>query len=333
MRGIFEKPKASGVWWIDYADAVGRRHREKVGRKPVALHAYRQRKLEIREGKFTPPERKPTVTFADLARARMEQGEARFSKATRKTYRSRLKRILAALGSLPANAVTPERIDTYLSGIRRAGQSASSVNQHRRIICTIFALAVRDERIAANPTLRVKRFKEDAKRVRFLSPEEESRLRGVIREEAPEHEAELDLALHTGLRRGEQFTLARENVDLERGILTVNGKSGQRRVRLNAVARAAVQGLLERPGDYIGGASGPGQPDWRRWFERAVKKAVILNFHWHDLRHTFASRLVMAGVGLKDVQELMGHHSVTMTERYMHLSPEHLQESVDRLIA
>ncbi len=70
----------------------------------------------------------------------------------------------------------------------------------------------------------------------------------------------------------------------------------------------------------------------RRVFEPALKRAGIAGFRWHDLRHTFASRLVMAGVNLRTVQELMGHNTVTMTLRYSHLSPKHQLDAVQRLI-
>ena len=77
-----------------------------------------------------------------------------------------------------------------------------------------------------------------------------------------------------------------------------------------------------------GGAPGP-----RQWFEPAVRKAKIADFHWHDLRHTFASRLTMAGVDLRTVQELMGHKTIAMTVRYAHLAPKHTLAAVERLDA
>ncbi len=68
----------------------------------------------------------------------------------------------------------------------------------------------------------------------------------------------------------------------------------------------------------------------RGWFDHALKAAKIVNFHWHDLRHTFASRLVMAGVDIRTVQELMGHKTITVTMRYSHLAPKHQLAAVQR---
>ena len=71
----------------------------------------------------------------------------------------------------------------------------------------------------------------------------------------------------------------------------------------------------------------------RHWFEDAIAKAGISNFTWHDIRHTFASRLVMAGVDLRTVAELMGHKKIQMTMRYAHLAPSHKLDAVGKLSA
>jgi len=69
-----------------------------------------------------------------------------------------------------------------------------------------------------------------------------------------------------------------------------------------------------------------------RWFADAVKDAKLVDFTWHDLRHTFASRLVMAGVDIRTVQELLGHKSITMTMRYSHWSPEHRVAALEKTV-
>ena len=69
----------------------------------------------------------------------------------------------------------------------------------------------------------------------------------------------------------------------------------------------------------------------RAWFELALEEAKIKNFRWHDLRHTFISRLVMKDVNLRTVQELAGHKTISMTTRYAHLAPEHNQAAIEKL--
>jgi len=81
-------------------------------------------------------------------------------------------------------------------------------------------------------------------------------------------------------------------------------------------------------GFVCGGVPGP-----RQWFDPVLKDAKISGFTWHCLRHTFASRLVMAGVDLRTVQELMGHKTISMTVRYAHLAPKHTLTAVERLDA
>ena len=135
---------------------------------------------------------------------------------------------------------------------------------------------------------------------------------------------EFDVALNTGLRLSEMYWRAWEDVDLERRILTVpRSKHGERRhIPLNKDARGALERL--RAGDDATGwgfpnAQGERLTGPRYWFEPAIREAKIQNFHWHDLRHTFASRLRMAGVDLGTIQELMGHKTIAMTCRYAHL--------------
>jgi len=74
------------------------------------------------------------------------------------------------------------------------------------------------------------------------------------------------------------------------------------------------------------------QHNYRRWFNEALMEAKIKDCSWHCNRHTFASRLVMAGVDLRTVAELMGHSSIQMTMRYAHLTPQHNRAAVDRLV-
>jgi integrase len=161
-------------------------------------------------------------------------------------------------------------------------------------------------------------------------------LRAAFEAGCPEHMPELDLALNSGLRLGEMYGLTWENVNAPQRILTIpRSKNGEtRHVPLNSAALAALTELRNRgdgTGPVIRNPQGEPLIGPRYWFEPAVGRAKIRAFSWHCLRHTFASRLVMAGVDLRTVQELLGHKNITMTVRYSHLSPTHTLAAVERL--
>ena len=127
-----------------------------------------------------------------------------------------------------------------------------------------------------------------------------------------------------------------EDVNLERHILTVpRSEHGERRhVPLNSVALAALERLRAESGGtgwIFRNERGERLTGPRYWWDDAIAKAKVQDFHWHDLRHTFASRLIMDGMDLRTVQELMGHKTIAMTCRYAHLVPTYQLAAVERL--
>ena len=173
--------------------------------------------------------------------------------------------------------------------------------------------------------------------MRYLTPEEETKLRAVLETEWAGHIPEFDLALHTGLRLSEMYGLDWRDVDLARRLLIVRrGKNGEARyARLNSVALKALDELRKRgdgTGRVIRNLEGEPLAGPRYWFERAIRKAGVTDFHWHDLRHTFASRLAMVGVGLRAIQDALGHKSIAMTVRYSHLAPDFMLDVVEKLV-
>lgn len=207
-------------------------------------------------------------------------------------------------------------------------------------------------------------------RVRYLHPEEEKRLRLALdeREERKRQErnsanawriergyptypdptelAFMDhikpmvlLSMNTGMRQGEVFKLTWSNVNFETKHLTVTGqtaKSGKvRHIPLNSEAFAVLEKWREQYANDIKFvfANRQGVPfdNIKKGWAKILKAAEIEDFRWHDLRHHFASRLVMAGVNLNTVRELLGHSSYAMTLRYAHLSAGHKAEAVELL--
>ena len=176
----------------------------------------------------------------------------------------------------------------------------------------------------------VQKDKEPPGRLRYLADHEEAdRLiqtcRGSFR-------SLVITALHTGMRRGEILSLSWDQVNMVQGVIrlthTKNGEA--REIPINETVRSVLAGLRTRidvPWVFHDDA-GNKFKDTRKHFESACKRIGLTDFHFHDLRHTFASWLVMAGVPLATVSELLGHKSITMTMRYAHLSPAHKAHAV-----
>jgi integrase len=147
------------------------------------------------------------------------------------------------------------------------------------------------------------------------------------------------LSLHTGLRRGELFSLTWGAIDHQVGTLTVRAdtsKSSRKRViPMNAKASVYVRHLFRhRSSDGLIFANSRGKrfSDVKRSWGRILDEAEIRGFRWHDLRHSFASKLAMAGVDLVVVRDLLGHADFRMTLRYAHLAPSHMAAAVERLV-
>ncbi|HXW68163.1 MAG TPA: site-specific integrase, partial [Dissulfurispiraceae bacterium] len=163
--------------------------------------------------------------------------------------------------------------------------------------------------------------------LRYLSLEES---RALVEACDPHLKPIVVTALNTGMRRGEIFRLKWEQVDLKHGFILLKSdetKNGERReIPINATLRTTLQGLTRRldvPYVFFDPATGKPYGEVKRSFKSALRRAKIQDFHFHDLRHTFASHLVMAGVDLTTVKELLGHKNITTTLRYAHLAPEH----------
>jgi integrase len=249
--------------------------------------------------------------------------------------------------------------------------SRSTIHRNVSALRASLARAVEWGAVSAMPLGKIKRKSEDENAVvRYLSEDEDARLRAALvardstrraaresanvwrrergYEEWSPYGAYTDhltplvlLAVSTGLRRGELLQLRWRDADLQRRMLTVRGdgaKTGQtRHVPLNSeiaqVLKAWRPAVCEPEWCLFGGtdSSTPLVVIKKAW-AGILKAAKISKFRFHDLRHTFASKLVMAGVNLNTVRELLGHKSIAMTLRYAHLAPEHKAAAVETLV-
>ncbi|WP_399353874.1 site-specific integrase [Thiohalorhabdus denitrificans] len=247
-----------------------------------------------------------------------------------------LRHLYPAFSGRDLHGLTSAEIRRYARQRQRAGAAASTVNKEIGLL----SKAINHARLEwgwelPNPTSGC-RLPEPEGRLRWLTKAEAARLiEAAGRTRAPHLADLIRLGLYTGMRRGELFRLEWRRVDLQQGLVFLDpGHQKNRRrgsVPLNATARAALVSRRQWVAEHCPDspwvfAKKDGEPlgDVKNGFASACKAAGIVDFRIHDLRHTFASWLVMSGVPLYEVRDLLRHRSITQTERYAHLAPDRL---------
>lgn len=329
-RGVFEKEPGSGIWWVRYFDASGRKHREKVGRKSDAINLYQQRKSEIRAGAKLPANlRRKGETLATVISRALDWYASHRPKSVRMAT-IHLNAFKDEFGNRVAAEMTPDDVDKWISSHK--DWTPATMNRYKATLGKALQLAVVSGHLQRNVARLVTARREDNTRVRWLKDDEEKRLRQFM---SPALTDIVTFALMTGCRKGEQFALTWDRVDFKRRVVQfVKTKTGKdREVPMSETCYKILTGLHQKKSNgnnhvFQAGKRDAPLKDPKKAFELAVQKAGIENFHYHDLRHTFASRLVMKGVDLYTVSKLLGHSSVAQTSRYAHLSPDHLAGAV-----
>ena len=326
VTGVWEKAPGSGVWWIRYR-VDGKLKREKVGRKSDAIALYQLRKSQTRAGKKLPANlRDAGIRFRELADAILTYS-ASHHRDTR-NIKSRIGKIVPDFGRRVAEGIKPEEIDAWLSAHTTTPATA---NRYRALFSLIFREALRNGKVNSNPARLVRQRHEDNARIRWLSEDEEKRLRAVVAERMPERLPELEIALGTGMRLSEQYGLSWGSIDFRRREIrlpTTKNYSG-RSIPMNSdVLNAFKQLSVTATKDSVRVFS---IDNPRPWFQAAMQLAKIKKFRWHDWRHSFCSRLAMKGVNLKIIQTLAGHKTIAITARYAHLDDAALRTAVNLL--
>ena len=269
-------------------------------------------------------------TFKEIADRYLKYQKARLSPKAYVREEGILRTHLARFNSLKLTAIRKMDIQLYVTE-RAAKASAASVHRELVVIKHLFNLAVEWEIVPVSPARLIKAPKLPAGRMRYLQPTE---LRALL-EACPAGLREIvALAVSTGMRRGEILSLRFLDVDLRNHrIMLPQTKNGEGRiVYLNDMAMMVFDSLpAGNPGDRV-------FADWigpkvSNAFERARDAVKLIDFKFHDLRHTCASWMRMGGADIHTVAQLLGHKDLRMAARYQHLSPAFLAEAVGKLDA
>jgi integrase len=298
-----------------------------------------KRRTEALQGKKLPETlRQATIPFAEIADDAITYIKSRYARPSDDVARMEvLKGRFTARG---AESITPQEVEAALAKAEEENDwGSSTVNHHHTLLSLTYRLAIRNGKVKQSAARGIRRRAEDNSRVRFLTSDEEKRLREAIRSKSEwaEHEPELDLALHTGLRRADMYQrLLWENVNVELRVATVTRSKNDDPVHvpLNDDAMRALRVFRSREdgtGRVVRNASGETLTVNAHWFPGAVRTAGIKDFRWHDCRHTFASRLRQSGTPLGNIAELLGHKTLAISRRYAHLSIANLHEAVSRI--
>jgi len=183
--------------------------------------------------------------------------------------------------------------------------------------------------LKANPLRSVKRLKEPPGRLRYLTQQE---MAGLVEACSPHLKPIVVTALHTGMRKSEILGLKWRDIDFRAKTITVH-RTKNNEPRVIPLHHTLYDALHQLPRPLHSAyvcchENGERYDEVKRSFKSACRKAGIADFRFHDLRHTFASHLVLNGINLKTVQYFPGHKDIRMTLRYAHLSGEHLQAAV-----
>ena len=272
---------------------------------------------------------------------------------------------------VPLNEISSQLVEKWRSNCVKNKLSPGTINRNLAALRSVLSKAVEWDIIETHPLRKVKQLKVDrSPNVRYLSEDEEKRLRKALdTREAKLRDGRVKgndwrsergyelypdisalpfvdylkplvlLSLNTGARRGELFRLQWEDIDFDRKSLALvmrgKRKSHTRHIPLNKEAYETLvswQSMASKHDKMVfPSKNGSKLDNTQTSWENLRKEASVINFRWHDMRHHFASRLVMNGVPLNTVRELLGHTNLEMTLRYAHLAPEQKERAVATL--
>jgi site-specific recombinase XerD len=364
-KGLWKRSPKDPMWRIRYTCGLGHMHKERVDtvKGNAEMRLAERRATVARDAAWCPTVEKQRAreqAQADVARERrritFRQYAEDYLTTVRLTHRgwrsdeSRVNGLVECFGDMMLNQVSPADVERFLDGLLKTRKPAT-VNRWRILLQAMLTRAKRHGLLSVNPVQGVAKRPEPEGRTLYLLPEDKAQDEPAIRAALrPDLRPLFTVSVHTGLRWSEQLALRWRDVDFFTGCITVPmSKSGRsRQVPMNSTVRSTLM-------DLAGQRHRPDDPEERvfrcsygkadHFFPGAVLRAQdalrkaeqdasrLEGYTWHCNRHTFASRLVMAGVDLRAVQVLGGWQDLKMVARYSHLSPDHLRAAVERLVS
>ncbi len=309
-------------------------------RKTDAKRWEQKTESEIRENRFFPKEK--SILLSELIDKYIETILPRKTPKIFKLQKQQLMHWHAKYGNLNVSKITSaliaeERDRLAVGKTPRGIRTPATVNRYLGILRHMFTVAIKEWQICKeNPVSNVSKLKETRGRTRYLSNDERTALLEACKKSKNQYlYIIVVLALSTGARKNEIMSLKWKNVHLDREVIILQEtKNGEiRSIPLQGHGLELLKQIADKsnqnPNDYIFKSPSSEHPiDIRSAWETTLKNANILDFRFHDLRHTTASYLAMNGASLTDIAEILGHKTLHMVKRYAHLSEAHTKKVV-----
>ncbi|MHC4139166.1 MAG: tyrosine-type recombinase/integrase [Planctomycetota bacterium] len=332
------KRNDSNVWWTSFRHE-GKRIQQSLDttNKKLAQTIEAKIRTELVEGTYFEKRMGHNKSFNALMDKFMKEYAPTVSVNMQRAYKCYLKNLSRFFGNPRLDSMKPKFIAGYKVHRRGEEASASTINRELYMLSRAFSLAVKEwEWLSDNPVSKVTKEKECNERDRWLSPEEEKELLsncpGWLRDI-------IVFDLHTGLRQDELLSLEWSRVSFtRRTILIEKTKNGKpKTLPFNTIAldilekKSKVRSVTNDLVFLSGNGTKINRHNLWRAFKKVLEDVGIENFTFHDLRHTFATRLAQNGEDIYKVAKLMGHKDIRMAQRYAHHCPESLRSGVDVL--
>ena len=334
---IYKRTYRSGrsSWTVDYRDENGRRIQKALPyaqTRNEALYALQKKVTEVFDRRYGIQQKREEIGFTAFSEVYL-QDYAMIAKKSWETDAGRLRIMDEFFKGIELREITPLMIQKFRAWRLKAGNSKSTANRYLALLKRMFFIAIGEGYAEENPVKKVKFFSEkDTLKERILTEDEEARLMQTCSDAL---RPILVTALNTGMRRGEILNLTWSQVDFKtRRIRVEKTKSGGvRHIPINDVLLCELHQLEGNEPGFLFFNPETMKPyvDLKKGFKAACRRASIKGMRFHDLRHTFATRLVERGVDLITVKELLGHSSVRITERYTHSNQDRKREAVELL--
>jgi integrase len=362
---VFQKYK-NGNWYMEFwyrdpATGNSKRFRRSTGPKSSKKQAQKlerewKRELEI-HGSLSAQKKpkavkiKPKGTpFSGFARKFIEDYAKVHNKPSEVDSKMRIIRnhLHPFFGDTPIQEIRRRHIDAFIAEKKRSGLNPKTINNILGTLSRLFNVAVEWELIQGSPMKGVRKLKEGDDSFDFYKADETNRFLAECQKSESHWSPFFMTAFNTGMRLGELAALRWDDMDFDTNLIQVRRsiwrghegtpKSGKsRQIPMNPQLRKVLQdhGGGKRPTERVfRSASGTDikENSHRKAYDRIIKRAGLKHIKFHEAgRHSFASQLAINGVPLNRIQKLLGHSTISMTERYSHLTPNETQEAVDTL--